>query len=340
MARRIRSQRGFTLIELMISLVLFSLIIAGLLSVAVTMANGYRDQEVTIATEGSTRSAIDFLGEAVRGASPGVPISTSIVNANTCAIGAFKIDATTNNVAAVAPMLNTSDRLTLVFAAGSVVTSLTSSYAVGTTSVTVRDVTQFAVGDYILITNFDVGHMVRINTVTLGTSPAGTLALDAQGGGACTATIPSGGYGIGSTVVRALRATFSIGQIDGVPVLMMDADAEGTNFTDEPIAEGIEDLNIAVAIDSNGDGVISEIGAVADDDEWFFNVAGDTPPASLASIRAIRITLVARTSKEAQGINSFKLGALEDRAANAATDNFRRRTLSTIVEIRNLGGSP
>ena len=38
-----RSQRGFTLIELMISLVLFSFAVAGVLSVAVSLANGLRE---------------------------------------------------------------------------------------------------------------------------------------------------------------------------------------------------------------------------------------------------------------------------------------------------------
>ena len=50
--------------------------------------------------------------------------------------------------------------------------------------------------------------------------------------------------------------------------------------------------------------------------------------------------MVARTTKQFAGTNTYKLGALEDRLANAATDNFRRRTLSSIIEIRNMGGSP
>ena len=107
------------------------------------------------------------------------------------------------------------------------------------------------------------------------------------------------------------------------------------------MAEGVEDLEVAVAVDTNADGVVTEIGAAAGDDEWLGNVSGETIPDPLpVSVRAIRITIVARTTKQFTGINTFKLGAVEDRAANGATDNFRRRTLSTIVEIRNFGGSP
>jgi prepilin-type N-terminal cleavage/methylation domain-containing protein len=38
------AQAGFTLIELMISLVLFSFVIAGVLAVAVSMSQGFRER--------------------------------------------------------------------------------------------------------------------------------------------------------------------------------------------------------------------------------------------------------------------------------------------------------
>ena len=331
-SRRARGgPRGFTLIELMVSLVLFALVTAGMLFVAGTMARGFRDQEVTVSTEGATRGAIDFMAEALRGTSPGVPLN-SIIDLDTagCVAGGLAI---ANNQTAVSPMTNTSDKLTMVFASGSVVTSLTSTYT-GNTSVTVQDASQLRGGDFVLISNLDAGHLVHVAAVT-----GSTLTLDAP---ACaTPNLPAAGYSPGALVIRATRATFSINQIDEIPVLMMDSDAEGARFADEPIAEGIEDLEVAVGIDSNGDGTLSELGAAAGDDEWLGNVSGETIPSPLpASVRAVRISIVARTTKQFTGVNSFRLGALEDRAANSLTDNFRRRTLSSIVEIRNLGGSP
>jgi len=48
-------QRGFTLVELMVSLVIFSIAIAGILSVAVSMANTRRLTGSSIATSRSAR---------------------------------------------------------------------------------------------------------------------------------------------------------------------------------------------------------------------------------------------------------------------------------------------
>src|SRR5439155_7510590 len=64
-----------------------------------------------------------------------------------------------------------------------------------------------------------------------------------------------------------------------------------------PVAESIADLQIAVGVDGlNGqpqDGVLGEVGAGANDDEWAFNVPGEMLPAQPPS--ALRITVVART---------------------------------------------
>ena len=320
-ARRRQRQRGFTLIELMISLVLFSLVVAGMLSVAVSMSSGFREQQMAVETESSARSSMDFIAEALRGASPGVPIS-NIQHVNTCATGAFSI---TNS--ATAP-----DQLTMVFASGAVVTSLRTAYQAGTTAITVTDATQLAIGDTLLVTDLDQGHLMQVVSVNAGT---GFVGLAAQSCG--TLALPVAGYTPGSLVIRVLRATLSVGLIDGIPTLLMDPDAEGP-ATAEPLAEGVEDMQIAVGIDGNGDGTISELGGVAGDDEWIFNVAGEVQPAGV--VRGVRITLIARATNPVVGNTTYKRPGSEDRPIAGVTDAFRRRALTSMIEVRNLGGSP
>ena len=340
---RRRSQRGFTLIELMVSLVLFALVVTGLMAVAVSMITGYRDQEVTISTETATRSTIDFLTNALHNASPGVPTFTNLgsLDASTCPVGAIAIESNQ-----VTPLANTSDKLTVTFASGGVVTTSSTTWNGGNGStMDVVDATQIASGDYVVVTNFDVGHFVRVSAST-GTKP-GTLTFSQS----CTTpnpAIPTGGYVAGATVIRAMRARFSISVLPSddvigvVPVLNMDSDAEGTLKPDEPIAEGIEDLQVVYAADNlTADGVISPESTTGGADEWYGNVVGEAVPLPLPNAtRAVRVTIVARTTRQFSGVNAFVLKALEDRAANSATDNFRRRILSTTVEIRNLSGSP
>src|SRR5205085_2105882 len=121
-----------------------------------------------------------------------------------------------------------------VYASGGVVTSVrTNQFVVGTSnSVVVADASQLAQGDYILITDFSSGHLYKVTAV------AGTTLTVASS--SCTAYT----YPVGSTVIRAQHAKFTIGTLDGNPVLYMDPDSGGSAVA-EPLAEGIEDLQIA-----------------------------------------------------------------------------------------------
>ena len=318
-----REQRGFTLIELMISLVLFSLAVAGILSVAVSMTAGFRTQRQVVQAEVAARAPIDFISDAIRGASPGVSTS-NIVDVETCASGAVKItDSSTGP-----------DKLEVVYASGGIYGWTTTVFDASSTTIGVNDASQLAVGDYIVVANsaFTQGHLVRITAISTN-----TLTFAAT---TCTPNVPT--YPIHSLFVRAQRAEFAVANdADGIPTLYLDPDGPLGSRTAEPLAEGIEDLQVAIGIDANTDGSLAEVGVAANDDEWTGNVAGDTLPVG-TKIRAVRVTLVARTTKPL--LNGPVIGnrpTAENHAGTAAnSDTYRRRVLKSTVEIRNLGGSP
>lgn len=320
--RRGRSQAGFTLIELMVALAMFSFAIAGVLSLAVSLVNGFREQRLAIAAESTARSAMDFVADALRGASPAVPTG-AIHDTATCGQGAFTVINS-----ATAP-----DSLIVTFAYGAVVTSSRTALNSTDNTLTVTDASQLAIGDTLLITNHEVGHLVRISAIA-----GNDLTLVNQACGTLATTYPAGGYQPGALIVRALRASFFIADLDGIPTLFLDPDAEGAAGA-EPLADGIEDLQIALAVDTNGDNAITESGAAAGDDEWFHNVSGETVPVA-GAIRGIRLSLIARASGQVTGTGSFLRPAAEDRPASTTPDNYRRRVLTSIIEVRNLGGSP
>ena len=169
--------------------------------------------------------------------------------------------------------------------------------------------------------------MISLLMFSLATPCSGTAAFN---------------YDVGSLVVRARHVTFFIDTLDGIPTLMMDPDSDlaGGTAPAEPLAEGVEDMQIAEGIDANGDQVISELGTAAGDDEWVFNVSGETAPAATVIPRAVRITLIARTAKPLQGgVTPYQRPAVEDRSAGAA-DAYKRRVLSARIELRNTTGSP
>ena len=117
-----KTQRGFTLVELMVSLVIFTFAIAGVLAVAVAMTRAYREQRRVIATENAVRAPLDFIVDAVRQASPGVTTRDDQGRERLHVPGA-----------AISFMDNddrTPDELTVVYASGGVVSTTHSAFTV------------------------------------------------------------------------------------------------------------------------------------------------------------------------------------------------------------------
>jgi prepilin-type N-terminal cleavage/methylation domain-containing protein len=320
-----KSQAGFTLVELMISLVIFSFAIAGVLSVAVSMTQGFRDQRAAVDAEAAARVPLDFMVDAIRQASPGAPTG-NIFDLTTCSTTAL---AVTDNFSG-----NGWDQLDMVFASGAVVTSTRAIWAdqpADLASVVVNDASQLSVGDYVVISNLSQGHLAAITAITGSTL---TLAVT----GCATPAYPAGGYPSGSLVIRALHAQFTIGTENNVPTLMMTSVDTGVT---EPIAQGIEDLQLALGVDpgNNAADALTELGVTANDDDWVGNVSGDA--AIAGTLRAVRVTLIARTATGYIGLATpFNRPAAEDHAASATFDTYRRRVLRAMVEVRNFGESP
>ncbi len=319
-----RELAGFTLVELMISLVLFSVAVAGILSVAVSLVQGYRETRSAIATESAARAPVDFLADSIRQALPAV--STGQVfdaNEKVCAnVGVVVTNSTTDP-----------DRLDFVYAAGAVVTSLAADFT-GSGDMEVVTAEGFTGGDAVILTDLETGHLVPILKVD-GSKLVTNI-------GACAVPWPTSaatgtGYPKGTIAVRARHASIYVGDIDGVPTLMFDPDAGGDE-PGEPLAEFVEDFQVALGVDTDDDKTIKDVGAAADDDEWIYNVDGDKLPVG-GTVRAVRITVISRAAAQAGAVADYKRPAAEDRKEGSA-DVYRRRVLRTTVEIRNIGGSP
>lgn len=322
-------EAGFTLVELMISLVIFAVAVAGILSVAVSLTNGFREQRQAIAAQDAVRSPIDMIADALRQVSPGVSDPTKVYDVSTCTQGAISVVNSSTGA----------DVLDIIYAAGGVVTSATAASTQAGTTLPVVNATSFAVGDYALITDFSSGYVVRLTNVT-----ATSITYATAGCGY------SWSFGYNPVqqqqpiVIRVQHARFSIADdpVTNVPTLYMDADSTGTAHSEEPLAEGIEDMQIAIGVDvDNLNGIVEGSPAMASD-EWFGNDASDalfSPTTQIA--RAVRVTLVARTTSGQMGNqNTYTKPAAEDRTAASANDQYRRRVLRTVVDIRNASGSP
>jgi type II secretory pathway pseudopilin PulG len=326
-----------SLIELMVAMVILAVVVAAAFSVAFSIMNSYREHRRASTVERSARGAISVLSQAVRGASPGLPAG-QVIDLVGCEAGwqAVRVDNAEDGP----------DALELVHASGAVVTTLSAPFTQSSAQIAVEDGSLFQAGDQVLVTDLvQRGHLLAIDAVT----PSGGGALLTVRAGAPETLCPPGpapfSYPARSTVLRVQRARYEVhSEPDpgAIPFLRMDPDGpagqEGT-----PVAEGIEDLQIAIAVDLDQNGAIAPEDATAGNaDEWIYNHPDDADPPELAlrPYRAIRVTVIARSHDESTTSATSQRPPVEDREGAAAPDELRRRVLSTTVEIRNLEGSP
>jgi prepilin-type N-terminal cleavage/methylation domain-containing protein len=324
--RNERPDGGFTLVELMLALVIFSFAVAGVLSVAVSSTRAFREQRRAIAIETSTRAPMTYLVDAVRGASPAVVSGSKIGFGDTCAeVTATNVSCSTCFPSSGALLVkdNTSapDELHVIYAAGGVVKTTYNDITSSSTYVDISDTTDFSAGDTIMIANDTMATMRTVDSVSTG-----RLTFTAQAScGTPTNAWPATGYAKGSILLRVQYAKFTIGTLSGetIPMLMMNG---------EPVAEGVEDMQLSVGVDTNDDGTVTDAGTTTD--EWIGNAAAEAIP-STYKVRALKIVLVARDTSPVLGPAAFTRPAALNRSAGSA-DNFRRRVLFSTVDIRNL----
>jgi prepilin-type N-terminal cleavage/methylation domain-containing protein len=339
-AHKIRRQRtsqeaGFTLVELMISLTVVSVAIAAAFAMAFSLMNGFRDNRSAVQVEATSRTVLDIIATGVRSASPG--LTTGLVW-DVCTGG----DITTLEVVNSS---TGSDELRVIHALGGALASITSAQnALSTGSLTVDDTSDFETNVFvpaIIIDPFNKkGHLLEVSATSATTFDTRNPTV----GGATCATNDVGveNYTAGSFIVRAVHMHYYVDP----PFLMVeptgvgvDGDGDGVLDTAVVMAEGIEDMQIAVGVESGADDTtLTEIGAVANDDEWFYNVAGEAAPATVDGLRwrALRISIVGFTPRDRKDDTTRLRPALEDRPVAGTGDAFRRRAFSTTVDLRNL----
>jgi hypothetical protein len=117
------------------------------------------------------------------------------------------------------------------------------------------------------------------------------------------------------------------------------------------VADNLVDLQVALGVDTNGDGLITEGGTGSPPstlpptttDEWIYNVTGDPPFPVTSPLLEVRINTIAITGNPDPQYQGPKLTQVEDHTY-VATDFpntfhgrcYRHRLLTTVVGLRNL----
>lgn len=377
-----RRARGFSLVELMVALGLSTIVASGVLMLTRSQLTAYELNDSVVRAQQNARAGLEFVETQLRRACGGIsqgavtvnlpgvaPYQTSCVryfNAATPSAGSFTSSTGTGG-----------DAIEVLYATPNANASYANvnaivGWATTTPSVVVSDMSGFAVGDTVVVTNFRYAEVFQIATINGGVAPAtgvGSIVFAsltapplAPAGGPPTTTLYTPAAGDSMLKASSIALYYVAGTGLQTGQLVLDPDGMlGTSHTDaQPLVDGVADFQLAFGLDwqaaapANGtqnNGLITEnpaAGRAAGDDEWVGNASGETlplvpvggwnqTPATAPMLLQIRSTIVVRT------MNSYSnavppVGPYENGAALATATSSGRypryRTMRSIVAPR------
>jgi type IV pilus assembly protein PilW len=326
-----RSQeQGFTLVELIIAIFLGMLVLSAGYTVFQGSNRATREQNQDNRMQDNARVAMDVLARNFRRA--GFLVNFLSYPPGQLINGAGTKMVAQNNVAAA----NGADGVTIVGGSLTSIGTLQRSAPRGSSSLILTDITGIAVGDVIGVGLTYTGLVAAVNigskTVTLDTTvPTGATNMEYPGVVLQDGVTPSLQNPAPVREVNAVNYSINWGTAApncGSATHPVLQHIVANAVTCEPIAEEIEDLQLAYGVDRNNNRII-EAG------EWT-----NTPTANdIDRIKLVRITIVTRTAQPDPVLVNVPqtIPAIEDRPQrNNVMDGYRRFILTRIVKTRNI----
>lgn len=344
-------EKGFTLIEIMVGLLIAAIVVAAGFVVLTTTEKSTRANDQTVETQQNARIAMEILSKDIKLAGfgmlpPPAPAVAGPLAGGNCAIGADAVPISPIDQTITGPDSG-SDQIRLVVPVSSASWQLQS--AVGPAGFNQIQLLPGAV-------DMMVGSgLVNNSVVSIGgvySSPVNNILSVTNRMNLVNPTIAPMAFPAGTPVYLLQCVTYDIGT---TTALCGGGNAPCLRRNGASIADGIEDIHFEYACDGcvltvNGgikDGIVdNQTGSTAGYDELDFikdngwNLAPVTPD----KIAMVKIFLVARQLTADQGLGEGNAGAQLSAASLQVSDHtyatdprFRRRTLTRTVETRNLG---
>lgn len=323
--RSLKSPRGFSLVELMVSIAIGLILIAGLAVLFANSSQTGQEIEKSIRQIENGRYALELIEEDISVAGYYGEVSTTGITLGTAPACATALaDLGWNNTALTAPVA-----LTGFTATETAALSCLSNHKAGTGAVVLRrlDTTAATPGT---ATNGSA----YLQTSRCSTDPnatrfilSATAADFSLRGLDCTAV---------NTIHRYVTRIYYVAScnecgIDTVPTLKR-AELRGTAMVIVPLAEGIEEVAYDYGFDTDGDGSpdtyltgLSGVAGAADND-WS-NVVG------------VRINMLSRSTETSAGFTdgkTYSLGLAGTRGP--FTDSHKRRAYTVTSRLNNVAG--
>ena len=338
-------ERGFTLVELMIALVIGSIVAAAAYQILVNQSRTYEVQDQSITMQRNARAALDFVCQELR------QIGYGLENDEDTLAAVINNNQTTGNNIEL-------DTDSISFIANTIEASIIAADAAGSaTSLSVQaspnQAMEFRVGDVVDVLDWNKRLFIHGLTVSGVTAEKGRYTiLDFS---ASLNTAVKAGYIITRTpVVITYR-------LNGTTLERGQTPLSGGTTSFQPLVDDVEDFQLVYAFDNDGDNQIDVDGenniiwAVDsnDDGRLDLRVKDDGTTESMTErveisgnprdckIRAVRINILVRTARENPDHrfrNLYTRPSVEDRMEDdTGSDGYRRFLLQRIVKFRNAG---
>lgn len=345
-----RSRRGFTMVELAISVGMATFVVLGMYGIFTIQTQQLMNQDMRMEMHQNGRFALEILSRSVRMAGFG---SRGTIVGVMGAGGDGNAQETVVSYDAYGTY--GSDAITVAYMEPSLV--MNSTYAAipsCTTSTMVfnpshldyfNKLMQFRSGDLLMCYDYAaIGtnntYLWAISADASTTSPFGTINVDAS---AATLSDFSGVCSASSNISPSIQCskgqvmTFYIDDTDNAigpgtpthPVLMMDLNNNFPNNDDVPLVDNVEDLQVQYCVDGGNNDTDCSI---------FSNWSNTVTTGSADDVWMVRIMLVLRSPKE--NFQDFTWSgnvrpAVGNNSASTTADGYYRNVVVTEVTVRN-----
>lgn len=305
----LNNRKGFTLVELLVTLAISGVVMAGVYSVFYTQQKSYTTQEQVSEMQQNLRAAMLMISRDARMAGFGLASGRL----------SYYNGASMDSTYAIEIYNNNPDQIDIVYADASCTTNLSSSMPQPSSEFNVDDTSCFSDGDLGIIsdgTNADIIQITQVQHASLKLQHNPSSPANSPGG-------TSVKYETGANIYKVKYLSYDIDNSDPAhPKMRVDLDGPLGGGTYQPLAMNIEDLQVVYIFDDGG-----EAASYNDSDGDDTNDSDD--------IRSVRINILARSDKVDPGFTGNR-PVIEDHAAGG-TDSYRRRLLTTEIRVRNLG---
>jgi prepilin-type N-terminal cleavage/methylation domain-containing protein len=325
----IKENKGVTLIELMVALVIAAVLVAGTYSIFISQQRTYVAQDQIVGAQQDGRAALTIMARDIRMAG----MLTGVNGFSNCTRTANQVygysDAINpNNNATTA----STDQITVVYAAEEFIT--------GGGSVSVSDVNNNTVTLGFLTPGSSPATYTNISSSVLSAffndSTKNYVAFE---GTNAVYQIASGGVGANTLILTTVPpnnlATFS------ARVFRVRAITYGVNTSNYTLVRN-DGENTQTLAGATNQSQVEDLqisywmqGCTSTDlNTCWYNTPAEAGKTN-AAIRAVRINLTMRTPIEDTTDRNYSRPTLEDHTGSATMDGYRRRVYTTVVKLRN-----